>query len=103
LNELKQELLTLRVQKVATGAANKVGKISSVRKSIARVLTVINQNQRNALKQLYAKKKYVPLDLRAKKTRALRRELTAREKAAVTERQKKRMIHFPLLKYAIKA
>jgi hypothetical protein len=43
---------------------------STVRKSIARVLTVLTQQQRAALRQFYKGKKYLPLDLRAKKTRA---------------------------------
>lgn len=48
---------------------------SVVRKSIARCLTVINQKTRANLRELYKGKK-LPLDLRAKKTRAIRRRLT---------------------------
>ena len=40
-----------------------------VRKSIARVLTVINQTQKSQLRLFYKDKKLLPLDLRAKKTR----------------------------------
>jgi hypothetical protein len=47
-----------------------------VRKSIARVLTVTNQKARQNLREYYKKKKYLPLDLRPKKTRAIRRRLT---------------------------
>lgn len=39
-------LLQLRVAKVTGGAANKLSKIKSVRKGVARVLTVYNQKQR---------------------------------------------------------
>ena len=49
---------------------------NTVRKSIARVMTVMNQKARQNLRELYKKKKYAPLDLRAKKTRAIRRRLT---------------------------
>merc|ERR1711976_663643 len=49
LNELKQELSNLRVAKVTGGAASKLSKIRLVRKSIARVLTVINQTQKENL------------------------------------------------------
>jgi ribosomal protein L29 len=42
-------LLQLRVQKVTQGAPNKLAKIKVVRKSIARVLTVYNQNQKVCL------------------------------------------------------
>jgi large subunit ribosomal protein L35e len=74
-----------------------------VRKSIARVLTVVNQNQRSALKEEFANKKYVPIDLRARKTRAIRRRLTKHEAGAKTERQVKKERAFPKRKYALKA
>lgn len=47
--------------------------------------------------------RYMPLDLRYKKTRAIRRRLTKNEKNAVTLRQAKRQKHFPMRKIAIKA
>ena len=49
---------------------------NTVRKSIARVLTVMNSKARQNLRELYKSKKYLPLDLRAKRTRAIRRRLT---------------------------
>ena len=73
-----------------------------IRKSIAKVLTVINANQRAQLRLFYKGKKYLPLDLRAKKTRAIRRRLTQHESNKVLEKQKKRTIHFPQRKFAIK-
>ncbi|TPX66166.1 hypothetical protein SpCBS45565_g04684 [Spizellomyces sp. 'palustris'] len=161
LDELKQELASLRVQKVAGGAASKLAKIGGteldevqakgiveirtierwttsvtwriraiwnrtwcdgcketrqavgssdllanlhdVRKSIARVNTVISQTQRDQLRIFYKGKKYIPLDLRPKKTRAIRRRLTAFEATRKTVRQQKRETHFPLRKYAVKA
>ena len=75
---------------------------SDLRKSIARVLTVINSNQRQQLRLFYAKKKYLPLDLRPKKTRAIRRRLSRHEATIVTEKQKKKSTHFPQRKYAVK-
>lgn len=75
----------------------------SVRKSIARVLTVVNQKQRAALKEEYANKKYVPIDLRSKKTRAIRRRLTKHQANAKTERQAKKDRAFPKRKFAVKA
>eukprot|EP00871_Galdieria_phlegrea_P002326 jgi/Galph1/3094/GphlegSOOS_G1749.1 len=74
--DLKTELSQLRVAQVTGGAASKLAKIKEVRKSIARVLTVITQNQRLTVRQAYKGKKYKPLDLRPKKTRAIRRKLT---------------------------
>ncbi|KAL4513409.1 hypothetical protein Ndes2526B_g03583 [Nannochloris sp. 'desiccata'] len=103
LKELKQELAGLRVAKVTGGAPNKLSKIKVVRKSVARVLTVVNQNQRAALKEAYAKKKYVPIDLRAKKTRAMRKRLTKHQAGAKTEKQQKKERAFPARKFAVKA
>lgn len=74
-----------------------------VRKSIARVLTVINQTQKSQLRLFYKDKKLLPLDLRTKKTRAIRRRLTKEEAGAKTTRTLKKQKHFPLRKYAVKA
>ncbi|XP_021821811.1 60S ribosomal protein L35-like [Prunus avium] len=76
LKDLKAELALLRVAKVTGGAPNKLSKIKVVRLSIAQVLTVISQKQKAALREVYKNKKFLPLDLRPKKTRAIRRRLT---------------------------
>ncbi|KAE9445344.1 hypothetical protein C3L33_22759, partial [Rhododendron williamsianum] len=73
-----------------------------VRLSIAQVLTVISQKQKAALREVYKNKKYLPLDLRPKKTRAIRRRLTKHQASLKTEREKKREMYFPMRKYAIK-
>lgn len=73
-----------------------------IRKSIARVLTVINANQRSQLRIFYKGKKYIPLDLRPKQTRAMRRRLSKDEANRVTERQKKKQRHFPKRSFAVK-
>jgi len=103
LKELKTELAALRVAKVTGGAPNKLSKIKVVRLSIAQVLTVIRQNQLKNLREAYAGKKYLPLDLRPKKTRAIRRRLTASEAGAKTAKQAKKEAYFPTRKYAVKA
>lgn len=103
LSELRTELLALRVQKVAGGAPSKLTKINIVRKSIARVLTVMNQKARQNLREYYKSKKYLPLDLRPKKTRAIRRRLTKHEASLKTVKQHKKDIHFSRRKYAVRA
>lgn len=100
LVELKQELANLKVQKLQRPA---LPRIHTVRKNIARVLTVINLNQRENVKAFYAGKKYQPKDLRAKKTRAIRRRLTKYEAKRETEKARKSRIAFPQRKFAIKA
>eukprot|EP00742_Colponemidia_sp_Colp-10_P000065 GILJ01000072.1.p2 GENE.GILJ01000072.1~~GILJ01000072.1.p2 ORF type:complete len:124 (+),score=31.46 GILJ01000072.1:49-420(+) len=103
LDTLKTELSQLRVAKVTGGAASKLAKIKVVRKSVARVLTVYNQQQKSALKEFYKNKKYTPLDLRVKKTRAIRRQLTKFESGKKTLKQAKKDAHFPQRRFAVKA
>merc|ERR1712180_215471 len=102
LEELKTELQQLHVAKVTGGAPSKLSKIKVVRKSIARVMTVISQTQRENLQKYYMKKKHVPLDLRSKKTRAMRRALTKHEAGLKTLRKIKQDTHFSVRKYAVK-
>jgi large subunit ribosomal protein L35e len=58
--------------------------------------------QRKELMRHFKKKKFVPLDLRPKLTRAMRRRLPPRYAAKLTLRQKKKLQHFPRRKYALK-
>jgi len=103
LDELKNELSQLRVAKATGGAASKLMKIKVVRKSIAKVLTVYNQKLKGEARAAYAGKKYVPQDLRPKKTRAIRRALTSVQKNAVTRSQKVRSQNFPKRRFAVAA
>mmetsp|Transcript_977 Transcript_977/g.2145 ORF Transcript_977/g.2145 Transcript_977/m.2145 type:complete len:122 (+) Transcript_977:97-462(+) len=103
LTDLRKELSELHVAKVTDGAASKIAKIKSVRKSIARVLTVHNQQQKAGIRKAVAGAKYIPKDLRSKKTRAMRRALTKAERGKKTLRAKKAYAAFPKVKYAIKA
>jgi len=102
LATFKEELSNLRVAEVTGGAASKLSKIRLVRKSIARVLTVMNQNQKENLRKLFKGKKYKPTDLRPKKTRALRRRLNKTQEAAVTAKQARKMRNNPVRTYAVK-
>lgn len=66
------------------------------------MLTVINANQRTQLRIYYKNKKYLPLDLRPKQTRAIRRRLSKKEAGMLTDKMKKKVMHFPQRKYAVK-
>nr|CAL69083.1 TPA: putative 60S ribosomal protein L35 isoform 2 [Spadella cephaloptera] len=102
LDELKQELASLRVAKVTGGAASKLSKIRVVRKSIARVLTVTNQKQKAELRKFYMHKKNKPLDLRKKLTRAKRRALTKSERNIVSRKENQKRRIWPERRYAVK-
>ena len=104
LETLKGELSELRVRQHASGNANaRVSRIGAVRKDIARTLTVMNQETKNALRKHYASKDgKMPLDLREKKTRAIRRRLTPAQAAKKTVKATKKATNFPKRVYAIK-
>lgn len=101
--DLRIELGQLRVAKVTGGPASKLSKIREVRKSIARVLTVLTAQKREALKEHYEGKRFKPLDLRPKKTRAIRRRLTKEQLNKKTLRQEKKEKAFPMRKFAVRA
>ena len=103
LDELKTELQQLRVAKVTAGAPAKLAKISVVRKNVARVLTVINAVQRDHVRKFYEGKKFKPLDIRVKKTRAIRRKLSVHEASSQTLKAQKKSINFPNIPYAVRA
>ena len=123
LKKLREELQKIRFNKQSGTAVSKLSKIKSLRKQIARVLTIIRENTKNevisklltrekkevkddkeetittTIKNL--KMKHIPLDLRPKKTRAMRRRLTKFENKLVTLKQLKRKLNFPKRKFAV--
>eukprot|EP00796_Vickermania_ingenoplastis_P003993 gene3993-2848_t len=106
LEECKKELSQLRVAQQADNRDSRLGRIRPLRKSIARVLTVLNQNERANLKKFYAGEK----KLRTKTPKALRPKLTHRRRLALTPNEKNRKTHhqlvmahrFPKRVYAVK-
>ena len=103
LEDFKMELAQLRVAKVTGGSASKLNKIRLVRKNIARTHMVMNQKQKENLRKLYQGKKYKPLDLRPKLTRALRRKLTPQQEALKPRKVMRRLAKYPPQCYAVRA
>jgi large subunit ribosomal protein L35e len=100
---LKTELASLRVAKATGGAAAKIAKIYTVRKNIARTLTVYNQNRKEESVKAFAGKKFKPLDQRVKKTRAIRRALSKDQASKLTKKESTRRLNYPARKYAVTA
>ena len=101
VEDLKTELSSLKVAKTAGGAPAKLAKIKSVRKSIAAVLTVIHEQKKNQIKADSKDKKYQPLDVRGKRTRAIRRRLTKKQESKLVLKVVKRKLNFPQRKFAV--
>uniref|UniRef100_A0A915EQP2 Large ribosomal subunit protein uL29 n=1 Tax=Ditylenchus dipsaci TaxID=166011 RepID=A0A915EQP2_9BILA len=103
LEDQKTELASLKIAKVTNGAVSKLSNIRVVRKNIARILTVINQSQKMNLQKFYKNKKYRPIDLRLKKTRAMRRQLTKHEQSLKTKKHLAKSRKCPVRIFALKA
>ncbi|XP_057602497.1 60S ribosomal protein L35-like, partial [Hippopotamus amphibius kiboko] len=93
LEDLKVELFQLHIANVAGGTASKLSKIQAVHKSIACVLTVINQTQKENLRKFYKGKKYKSLHLWPKKTCAVCHWLIKHEENLKTVRRRSRSEH----------
>ena len=127
LKKLREELQKIRFTRSSGTAVAKLSKIKDLRKQIARILTVIRENKKldvvKSLRERVSKKegneekdkkeeevkttiknlkmKHIPLDLRPKLTRAMRRRMTKFERKLVTLRQLKRKLNFPMRKFAV--
>ena len=123
LKKLREDLQKIRFTKGSGTAVAKLSKIKDLRKQIARVLTIIRENKKEEVvkglttrvskeekdgKEEEVKKtikniklKHIPLDLRPKLTRAMRRRMTRFERKLVTLKQLKRKLNFPLRKFAV--
>ena len=127
LKKLREDLQKIRFTKGSGTAVAKLSKIKDLRKQIARILTVIRENKKldvvKSLRERVSKKegneekdkkeeevkttiknlkmKHIPLDLRPKLTRAMRRRMTKFERKLVTLRQLKRNLNFPMRKFAV--
>lgn len=74
-----------------------------VRKAIARVYIVIHQKTKEHLRRFYRGKKFKPIDLRPKKTRAIRKALNERDANRKTLKELRKKSIYPVRKFAIKA
>ena len=101
LENFRKNLAELKFNKVSASHQTKVSKLRTVRKDIARTLTVLNTMKKDAAREKYAKAKYMPLDLRPQKTRKLRRRLTKHQVAKKTLKQRKKIENFPQRKFAV--
>ena len=102
LSEFKKELSQLRVAQQVSGNAAKLGKIHVMRKNVARILTVLNQNERENLRKYYQDKKWQPKHLRAKLTHRRRLALKPNESRRKTRKQLRVAAKYPKRVFAVK-
>merc|ERR1712178_383181 len=103
LDSFRKELSSIRVAAVTQSGAQKVGKLRTTRKNIAKVLTVINQSQKEQLQKFYRGKKVKPVDLKPRKTRAMRKALNKHEESLKNLKTIRRERRTALKNFAVKA
>lgn len=103
LAEFKKELSQLRVAQQTSSAASKLGRIGVMRKNVARVLTVLNQKERENLRKFYSDQKKCPVkSLKAKLTHRRRLALKPAELARKTRKARRAAAKFPKRVFAVK-
>ena len=100
---VQKDLAALRVSKVSSQPQVKLTKIKQVRKNIAKVLTVLSEKRISAAKTEFKKKRYTPVDLRLKKSRAFRRRLSPFEQKKMTVRGAKKAAATKQRKFSVSA
>jgi large subunit ribosomal protein L35e len=81
-----------------------LAKIKTVRKNIARNLTILNQKERaNLAGGLHKKSSKRAIFLRTKLTRAVRKGLTVHQKTKLITKSDKKQLNFPVRRYALRA
>jgi large subunit ribosomal protein L35e len=96
----EKKMFELKGQKAS---GSKLSEIKNARRDIARIKTVLMQKQREALNAKYAKKKYVPLDLRPRVEKSIRSRLSPKYANKMTSAQKRRSKFLHPIKFALKA
>ena len=103
LTKQRKDLATLRVSKVSSQPQVKLSKIKQVRKSIAKVLTVLSEKRIAAARSSIRKNEKCPHDLRKKRSHAFRRHLTKLEASAQRVKAQKRAGLRKMRKFAVRS
>ncbi|KAH0785298.1 ribosomal protein L29 [Histomonas meleagridis] len=103
LATLEKKLFELRGQIATSSSRQKLSEIQTVRRDVARVKTVLMEQQRKALKEKYNGKKLVPKDIRKKQVKSQRKVLPAKYANKLTKRAARRAKYLKPVKFALKA
>ena len=100
LASLEKKMFELKGQK---SAGSKLNEIKQARRDIARVKTILMEQQRKALNEKYAGKKYVPVDIRKHTEKSIRSKLAPKYANKMTSAQIRRNKFLHPVKFALKA
>ena len=100
LASLEKKMFELKGQKAA---GSKLNEIKQARRDIARVKTILMEQQRAALNKKYEGKKHVPVDLRKHTEKSIRGKLCAKYANKMTSAEIRRNKFLHPVKFALKA
>ncbi|GKT34389.1 putative multi-domain containing protein [Aduncisulcus paluster] len=103
LSTLKEDLLKHRVASISSANPQGLTKLRELRKNVACVMTIMTQKARSAAFEEHKGKKFLPKDLRDRRTRAMRRALKKSEKNKVSRRVARKSSKYPMKCFAVKA
>lgn len=103
LAKLEKKLFELRGQAATSSSRQKLSEIQTTRKDVARVKTVLMEQQRSALKDKFKDAAHVPKDIRPNLTKSQRQQLPAKWANKLTKRAARRSKYLKPVKFALKA
>jgi large subunit ribosomal protein L35e len=103
LAKLEKKLFELRGQVGSSSSAEKLSAIRTTRKDVARVKTVLMEQQRNALREKYKDAKLVPKDIRPHTVKSRRNALPAKYANKLTKAAWRRAKFLKPVRFALKA
>ena len=99
----EKKLFEFRSQIATQSSRQKLSEILNTRRDVARVKTVLMEQQRKALTAKYEGQKHVPKDIRKNEVKSRRKQLEPKYLHKLTPKAAKRAKFLKPVKYALKA
>ena len=99
----EKKLFEARSQIATQSSRQKLSEILNLRRDVARIKTVLMEQQRKALKDQYKDAKHVPKDIRPNVVKSRRQQLPEKYANKLTARAAKRAKFLKPVKYELKA
>jgi large subunit ribosomal protein L35e len=103
LAKLEKKLFELRGQVGSSSSAEKLSTIRTVRKDVARVKTILMEQQRSALQAKYKAAKFIPKDIRPHIVKSKRRTLAPKYANKLPKAAWRRSKFLKPVQFALKA
>ena len=103
LSTQEKKLFELRAQIATQASRQKLSEILTVRRDVARIKTILMEQQRKALTDQYKDAKHVPKDIRKNEVKSRRKQLSPKYANKLTPRAAKRAKFLKPVKFALKA